>query len=261
MGTNAVPQLAGFLADLIFVGCGFAALLYAVWLQVKKPSVARLGRLSLVVSFGAVVTLFALGATQGAPVALPLFFLFVLMALFLLLEFLFQMSALGMLVSLVGLGVGALHYLPALAWPVIPAVNPVVAYWWVLRDLAVTTGAAVLTLGLGTAGLLNAYGDRRPSPLVHPNDLRDVAALLARGAVPCFFFGVAAAVMALLRHPYPRLIDWGAAGLLALILAASVAWWVTAEGRRFRGARGWILLALNVILLVAYAARGHLGVG
>ncbi|MFN3431976.1 MAG: hypothetical protein ACK46X_18755, partial [Candidatus Sericytochromatia bacterium] len=99
MGTNALPQLAGFLADLIFVGCAFAALLYAVWLQLKRPSVARLGRLSLVVSFGAVVTLFALGATQGAPVSLPLFFLFVLMALFLLLEFRFQMSASGMLVS------------------------------------------------------------------------------------------------------------------------------------------------------------------
>lgn len=262
METNALsPQLAGFLSDLLFVGCGFAALLYALWFVLRRKSLVGLGRLSLVVAFGALVTLFAVGATQGVPVSFPLFFLFVLVALFVLLEFLFQMSALGMLVSLVGVGVGAIHYLPQLALPHVRANSPVVAYWWLLRDLAVTTGAAVLTLGLGTAALLYLYQGRRPSPLVHPNDLRDVAAILARGAVPCFFFGAAAAAVALYHNPRPSFADWWATGLLFVLLVASGMWWATAEGRRYKGMRGLAVLVLTLLLLIAYAGRGWLGAG
>lgn len=255
------PQLAGFLSDLLFVGCGFAALLYALWFVLKRKSLVGFGRLSLVVAFGALVTLFAIGATAGVPVSFPLYYLFVLVALFVLLEFLFQMSALGLLVSLVGVGVGAIHYVPQLSAPVVRATGPVVAYWWLLRDLAVTTGAAVLTLGLGTAALLYVFKDRRPTPLVHPNDLRDVSALLARGAVPCFFFGAAAAAMALYNNPRPTFADAWATALLFVLFVASGVWWATAEGRRYKGARGVGVLVLTLLLLVAYAARGFLGAG
>lgn len=262
MPDNGVnPQLLGFLADLIFVGCLFASLLYGLWFATKRATLVGMARLSLVVSFGTVVTLFAVGMTHGQAMSFPLFYLFVLLALFLLLEFLFQMSALGLLVSLVGVAIGALHYFPAIHLPAVAPANQLVAYWWILRDLAVTTGAAVLTLGLGTGGLLYVYGDRRPSPLVHPNDLRDVAAILARGAVPCFFFGAAAAGVALFRMPHIRAVDVWAVALLAVLFLASVVWWGQAEMRQYKSGRGLGILILTLLLLVAYAARGFLGAG
>jgi hypothetical protein len=257
----ASPQLLGFLADLVFVGCLFASALYGLWFLTKRPSLVGMARLSLVVSFGAVVTLFAYGQVNSHALSFPLFYLFILQALFLILEFLFQMSALGLLVSLVGLAIGAMHYFPTIALPAVHAPTPLVAYWWVLRDLAVTTGAAVLTLGLGTGGLLYIYGDRRPSPLVHPNDLRDVAAVLARGAVPCFFFGVATAAVALYRMPGFRFVDFWAVALLGVLFLAAVVWWGQAEMRQYKTGRGLGILILTLLLLLAYGARGYLGAG
>ena len=261
MDSALSPQLAGFLADLIFVGCLFAALLYGLWFAFRRPRLVNMARLSLVMSFGGTVTLFALGQTQGAALSLPLFYLFVLMALFLILEFLFQMSVLGLMVSLAGLVVGAMHYFPQVALPATKAASPVVAYWWVLRDLAVTTGGAVLTLGLGTAALLYGYGSRRPSPLVHPNDLRDVAAILARGAVPCFFFGAIAGAVALSRQPFPGWVDWWSAAWGGLLVVTSGLWWAHAERRRYRNGEGLGLLVVNAVVLVVYLVRGLWGAG
>jgi hypothetical protein len=257
----AAPQLLGFLSDLGFVGCLFASVLYALWFALKRPALVNLARLSLVVSFGAVVALFAVGTSHGAPLSYSTFYLFILLTLFILLEFLFQMSSLGVLVSLVGVALGALHYFPVVAPVVTAAPTPVVAYWWVLRDLAATVGAAVLTLGLGTAGLLYVYGDRRPSPLVHPNDLRDVAAILARGALPCFCFAAAAAIVAVFRMPAPRLVDGWAPALLSLLLVVSGLWWAKAEQRQYKTGRGMGTLVVAVLLLAVYGVRRVLGGG
>jgi hypothetical protein len=262
MPASAVdPQLLGFLADLGFVGCMFASVLYGLWVLLKRPTLVSLARMSLVVSFGAVVTLFGVGMSHGAPLSYASFYLFVLVSLFILLEFLFQMSSLGLLVSLVGLAIGALHYFPIPHAPALAAATPVVAYWWVLRDLAATVGAAVLTLGLGTAGLLYLYGDRRPSPLVHPNDLRDVAAILARGAFPCFFFATVAAVVAVVQTPSARLTDAWAPALLGLLLIVSGLWWSKAEQRQYKTGRGLGTLIVAVLLLAVYGARRALGGG
>ena len=162
---------------------------------------------------------------------------------------------------LVGLAIGALHYMPSMVAPPLAPPTPLVAYWWVLRDLSATLGAAVLTLGLGTGGLLYIYGDRRPSPLVHPNDLRDVAAILARGAVPCFFFATVAAGVALWRTPSPRLVDAWAAAVLFVLMVTSGLWWAQAERRQYKTGRGMGTLILTLILLAVYGWRRAIGAG
>ena len=73
------PQVLGFLADLAFVGCLFAVVLYGLWFLLKRASLVGMARLSLVVSFGAVVTLFGVGMSQGQAMSYPLFYLFILL--------------------------------------------------------------------------------------------------------------------------------------------------------------------------------------
>lgn len=258
MTPSASSQLIGFLADISFVGAVFGVLLYGLWGWLGRETLVGLGRLSLVIAFGAGVMRFALAASQGHAMGFPFlaFYLFVLIGVFLLLEFLFQMSVLGLLVSLVASVIASVRY-----WPVPPLhrlvpPNAAVAYWWVLRDLAVTTGAAVMTLGLGSALLLYFHRDRRPSAQVHPNDLRDVAALLAKVDLPLFAFGAFCAGAALYQAP-GWLAGWGFACLVVLTLLALV-WLAFAGQRRFTGKRVWLLTLLNVLVLVAYASEGLL---
>jgi hypothetical protein len=130
-----------------------------------------------------------------------------------------------------------------------------VAYWWLLRDLAVTTGVAALTLGLGTALVLFYMQGRRTGKRVHPNDLRDVVALLARGAAPCFFFGWAFEVASLVQGGRPTWGDGWTALWLTAMLVAAVAWLIQAERRRFSGRRVLTLIVVNVVALVAYSSE------
>ncbi|HEY9723774.1 MAG TPA: hypothetical protein V6D47_17305 [Oscillatoriaceae cyanobacterium] len=254
MTASAGSQLVGFLADISFVGAVFGLLLYGCWMWLGRETLVGLGRLSLVIAFGAGVMRFALGHTAGFPF-LDLY-LFVLIGLFLLLEFLFQMSVLGLLVSAVASVLASLRYWPLPPMHRVLAPNAAIAYWWVLRDLAVTTGAAVMTLGIGSALLLYLHRDRRPSTQVHPNDLRDVASLLAKGAVPLFAFGAFCAGAALSLAPGVLAI-WGFACLVVLTLVA-LAWLAFAGQRRYSGGRVLLLTVLNVLAIVAYASSGVL---
>lgn len=258
MNASSVTQFSGFFADVIFVGCLAACLLYGAWAASGRKQLAGLGRLSLTLAFGGALALFVFSHQSAAalgPWSYLLFFVFLLLALFLLLEFLFQMSVLGLFVSVLGTAIAALHYmpLPATIPPTPP--NSAVAYWWVLRDLALTTGAAVSALSLAAAWLLYFLRDRRSSPLVHPNDLRDVSALLAKGAVPCLFFGAFAAIGALTRTPAADWIDWGTTVGVVLWFGVSIAWWQEVERRRFSGRRMVALAALGLLALVAWGAR------
>lgn len=245
--------LVGFLADLRLVACACALLLYGAWAAAPRPGLVGLGRLSLVVAFGATVLAYA--TALGAPHQLPYLdlFLFALLAAFLMLEFLFHLSVLGVGVSLVAAAIAVGPYLPAGLAPSAPPVPPnaLVAYWGVLRDLVATIGAAALALGLGAGVLLRFVPDRRGGKLVHPNDLRDAAAMLARVAAPAFLLAVAAGVVALLRHPAPGPHEWLRIGALALLVPGSLAWLVQAEGRDW-GRR--LVVPLGLLNLLALAA-------
>jgi hypothetical protein len=248
-------QWGSFLADLRFLACLGAFPLYAIWLFVQRASLVGLARLGLVIAFGATVLAYA---ATGAPLhALPFtdFFLFVLLAMFLILEFLFQMSVLGVLVAAIGTVVASMHY-----WwqsPVVAAsaTSPVTVYWWLLRDLAVTTGVAAMVLGSGTALLLFFMQDRRTGKLVHPNDLRDMVALLARGTVPCFFFGLAFQIAGVVQGGAPRWVDFWTSGWLLALFVGAIAWLVHAERRRFSGRKAVTLVLLNTVALIAYASE------
>lgn len=245
--------LVGFLADLRLVACGFAFVLYALWAASPRPGLVGLGRLSLVVAFGATVLAYA--STLGPPHTLPYLdlFLFALLALFLMLEFLFQLSVLGVGVSLLAIAIAAAPYLPAGLAPVAPPAPPnaLVAYWGVLRDLVATAGSACLALGLGAGALLRFVPDRRGGKLVHPNDLRDAGALLARLAAPAYLLATAAGVVALLRHPAPGVHDAVHMGALAALLLGSLAWLVQAEGRDYGRRLVVPLVAWNLVALAA----------
>jgi hypothetical protein len=248
-------QLGSFLADLRFLACIGALALYAAWIAVQRPGLVGMARLGLVVAFGATVVAYALSGVPPGTLPFTDYFLFVLLAVFLILEFMFQMSVLGVLVSAIGTLVASLHYWwhPALATHK-PA-NLGVAYWWLLRDLAVTTGVAALVLGLGTALVLFYMQGRRTGKLVHPNDLRDMVALLSRGAAPCFFFGWAFDVAALVRQGHPSWGDLWTAAWLTIMLVASVAWLLQAERRRFSGRRVLGLIVANAVALIAYSSE------
>ena len=248
--------LVGFLADLRLVACAFAFVLYGLWAVSPRAGLVGLGRLSLVVAFGATVLSYA--SALGAPHVLPYLdlFLFALLALFLMLEFLFQLSVLGVGVSLLAIAIAVGPYLPAGWAPTAPPAPPnaLVAYWGVLRDLVATAGAAALALGLGAGALLRFVPDRRGGKLVHPNDLRDATALLARLAAPAFLLGAGAGVVALLRHPAPGLHEGVHLGALVALVFGSIAWLLQAEGRDW-GRRAvvplvcWNLLALAALLV------------
>jgi hypothetical protein len=249
-------QMGGALADLRFVACVCALALYAAWLGSQRPRLVGLARLGLVVAFGATVV--AYGVSQVPMQALPFtdFFLFVLLALFLILEFLFQMSVLGVFVSLLGTLVASLHYWWRMHLVAHAPTSTVQAYWWLLRDLVATVGVASLTLGLGAALLLYYNPDRRAGgKLVHPNDLKDVAALLARGAVPCFLFALVFEIGGLSRSAWPTWADAWSLGWLIALFVASVVWLFQAEGRRFVGPRVLGLILLNAIALIAYSSE------
>lgn len=267
---GSAGALVSFLADLRLVACGFAFILYALWAFSPRAGLVNLGRLSLVVAFGATVLAYA--TTLSAPHTLPYvdLFLFALLALFLMLEFLFHLSILGVGVSLVAIAVAVGPYLPAGWAPVAPPAPPnaLVAYWGVLRDLVATAGAAALALGLGAGTLLRFVPDRRGGKLVHPNDLRDATALLARLAAPAFLLAIGAGVIALLRHPAPGLHEGVHMGALVALAVGSVAWLMQAEGRDW-GRRVvaplicWNLLALAALLagdpVILHLTRGASG--
>jgi hypothetical protein len=248
-------QIGSFLADLRFLACIGALGLYGAWITAQRPGLVGMARLGLVVAFGATVVAYALGGVPAGSLPFTDYFLFVLLAMFLILEFMFQMSVLGVLVSGIGTLVASLHYWwhPPLA--VVKPANLGVAYWWLLRDLAVTTGVAALVLGLGTALVLFYMQGRRTGKLVHPNDLRDVVALLARGATPCFFFGWAFEVAGLVRQGHPTWGDVWTLVWLTVIVGSSFAWLLRAEQRRFSGRRVLGLILGNAIALVAYSSE------
>jgi hypothetical protein len=249
-------QMGAFFADLRFVACVCALALYAAWLTFQRPGLVGMARLGLLVAFCA--TIVAYGVSQVPVQALPFtdFFLFVLLALFLIMEFLFQMSVLGVLVSLLGTVVASLHYWWRVHLVAHAPTSAVQAYWWLLRDLVATVGVASLTLGLGAALLLYFNPDRRAGgKLVHPNDLKDVAAILARGAVPCFLFALAFELGGLLQSGLPTWADAWTLSWLAALFVASLFWLFQAEGRRFVGPRVLGLILMNVVALVAYSAE------
>lgn len=246
-------MLVGFLADLRLVACAFALLLYGAWAVSPRPGLVGLGRLSLVVAFGATVLAYA--TALRPPHQLPYLdlFLFGLLAAFLMLEFLFQLSVLGVGVSLVAVAIAVGPYLPAGWAPTAPPMPPnaLVAYWGVLRDLVATIGAAAMALGLGAGVLLRFVPDRRGGKLVHPNDLRDAAAMLARIAAPAFLLAVAAGAVASMRHPTPGPHEWVRMGALAVLVPGSVAWLVQAEGRDWGRKLVVPLVLLNLVALAA----------
>lgn len=245
--------LVGFLADLRLVACGFALVLYGAWAFSPRPGLVGLGRLSLVVAFGATVLAYA--TALAAPHQLPYLdlFLFALLALFLMLEFLFQLSILGVGVSALAAAIAIAPYLPAGWAPSAPPAPPnaLVAYWGVLRDLIATGGAAALALGLGAGILLRFVPDRRGGKLVHPNDLRDATALLARLAAPAFALATAAGVVAWMRHPAPGWHEIVHLNALAILVFGSLAWLVQAEGRDWGRRLVVPLVCVNVVALAA----------
>jgi hypothetical protein len=261
MTAKSALQLAAFLGDVLFVGCLGAMVLYGLWLSTRSKGLAGLGRLSLVVAFGAGLTMAAIGQGYVAGMSLPLMYLFLLVAVYILLEFLFQMSVLGLWVSAIATGVASLRYLPLPPLPAVIPANAAVAYWWTLRDLAYTAGAAAMTLAIGAVVLLNVWRDARPSELVHPNDLRDVARLVARGTVPCFFFAVFASGMATSRNPHPTLLDGYQIICLLALFGGGLALWYYAANRRFTQRAMVLTVILNVLALAAYAASGLLPLG
>lgn len=252
MSGKVVLQLSGLLGDMMLVGFGAATLLYALWLLFKARGLVNLGRLSLVVAFGAAVITLALGQGYVHGFSYPLFFLFLFLALFLAMEFLFQMSVLGLLVSAVGLILTSTRYWQLPPVPSPAAANAAVAYWWVLRDLAFTTGAAVLALSLGALVLLVITCDHRPSDVVHPNDLRDVSALLARGTVPLFGFAAFAAGVALWRGAgLPPLEIWRFGWLVVLTLA-SIGILIAASQRKPASVKTLALALIALVCMLAY---------
>ncbi|MDB5097655.1 MAG: hypothetical protein JWM80_2076 [Cyanobacteria bacterium RYN_339] len=256
MNTGAVAgQLGSFLADLRFLACFGALGLYGAWISVQRPGMVGMARLGLVVAFGATVIAYALSGVPPGTLPFTDFFLFVLLTMFLILEFMFQMSVLGVLVSGIGTLVAGLHYVWHPGATTFKAPNLAVAYWWLLRDLAVTTGVAALTLGLGTALVLFYMQGRRTGKLVHPNDLRDMVALLARGATPCFFFGWLFEVAALVQAGHATWGELWTVSWLTLMLAAAIAWLVQAERRRFSGRRVLGLIVGSGVALLAYSSE------
>lgn len=256
MNAKSALQLAGFLGDILFVGCLAAMVLYGAWLATRSQGLAGLGRLSLVVAFGAGLVMAAIGQGYLQGMALPLLYLFLVIAVFLLLEFLFQMSVLGLWVSAIATLLASLRYLPLPPLPAHLPANAAVAYWWTLRDLAFTAGAAAMTLAVGATVLLNVWRDARPSELVHPNDLRDVARLLARATVPCFFFATFAAGVAMAKSPHPTLAAGFQMFCLAVLFGGGGVLWWQAANRRFTRRPTVLAVLLIVVALLAYAASG-----
>lgn len=253
MSANLALQLSGLLGDLMFVACGAGALLYGLWLVVQNKSLVNLGRLSLVLAFGAALFQLVLGQGYLQGLSFPVFFIFLLMAIFLTLEFLFQMSVLGLLVSVVGALITSMRYWQLPPLTAIAPPNAQVAYWWVLRDMAFTVGAAVVVLTAGAVVLLAVFKDHRPGGPVHPNDLRDVSSLLARSAVPCFFFSLFAALVAAVHMPALLWADVWGLGWLVLLLILAVALMLTAGDRRARTPRVVGLVTVLVAGLLAFS--------
>lgn len=252
----ASQQLGAFMGDLRFLACFCALVLYGSWLGVKRKGLVNMARLGLVVAFGATVTAYAVNRVPLVGLPFTDYFLFSLLALFLALEFLFQMSVMGVFVAAVGTLLSSLHY----GWlghgaARLPS-SPMQAYWWLLRDLAGTTGMAALALGLGAAGLLYFRPGRRSGgKYVHPNDLRDVAALLARIAMPCFIFASGFEGIAIVRATQRGWEDlWTLVSLLVLT-GLSVAWWVRAEDRRFNGNRTLGLIVACSLAILVYSTE------
>lgn len=244
MPANAViSQLAAFLSDLVLLACLAAAGLYGLWRLSKSPGLPGLGRLSLVLAFCGLVALFAVGPSALHGLNYPQFFLFVLVGTFLLLEFLFQVSVLGPWVALAAAVLASVAYWPLPPLPLPAAPTPAVAYWGVMRDMAVTTGAAITAVGLGAAAVLIRAQQARGKEQPNTHDLKDVIALLGRAAPLFYVFGVLAAGFAVAVNPRPLFADWWGVGWLVVTLVASIAWYLRSQERRFQ-ARALVLLAL-----------------
>lgn len=248
----ADATMVGFMFDLRLVACAGAFLLYALWVATARAGALHLARLGLLIAFAATVFAYALAPASALNRPFLDLFAFGLITIFLLLEFLFQLSVLGLVVSLAALAIAALAYVPgSLLPPPAAAPTPLVGYWGTLRDLLAMGAAAALTLGLGAGLLLRLVPDRRGGRLMHPNDLRDAASFLARIAAPGFLLAAVAGAVTLGNHPAPGWSEWVRMGALALLVSGSAGWLVQAEGRRWNARQVAPLVALNALALAA----------
>lgn len=257
MATEAAG-LAGFLQDLTLVSSGAAALTYGLWMLFGRKTLLHLGRLSLVAAFGAsVLQLVALAPAGPSPAS---FWAFLLLAQFLLVEFVFHVSVLGWFVGLAGVWLAGWSYWPIAAAELAPA-GPVVRYWWVLRDLAVGLAGTATALGLVAGLLLHVLRDRRLGGLVHTNDVQDMAATWALAPAPLLIFALAAGAIGFWRLESFAIGEAVRLGLLAHWLLASLAWLVVAQARRFRTRGTLLVMAWAALAFALYAGSFWRGAG